>query len=309
MMLMQTWRRFDAWLMQPVPSERLALWRIAVGGYALIYVLARANDLLAPLRYQASAFAPLGMVSVLESPLPPALVVGAHVACALAGLLFVLGVGYRLVAPLFALSLCWVLTYRHSWGMIFHTDNLLVLHVALACFAPAAGAFRVGAAPAASAQPVPGWVLRASCLVTVAAYLVAGVAKLQLSGISWAAGGALREQIAYDALRKIELGSVHSPLGPWLLPHGWVFGPLSVFSLGAELLAPLALLGGRWAASWCLSAWLFHLGVLATMAIAFPYPLSGVAFLAFFPLERWFDAARRRWRARQIPIASARRGN
>jgi hypothetical protein len=154
-----------------------------------------------------------------------------------------------------------------------------------------------------------GWVLRASCLVTVSAYLVAGVAKLQLSGFTWAEGNALREQIAYDALRKIELGSVHSPLGPWLLPHGWVFAPLSVFSLGAELLAPLALLGGRWAAVWCLSAWLFHLGVLGTMAIAFPYPLSGVAFLAFFPLERWLEAARRRWRPRQIPIASAKLRN
>jgi hypothetical protein len=225
--------------------------------------------------------------------------------------LFVLGIAYRAVAPLFAVSLLWVLTYRHSWGMIFHTDNLLCLHVVLLSFAPAADVWRLGSSSAARAPGVmvPGWVLRASCLVTAAVYLVAGIAKLQLSGLTWAAGGALREQVAFDALRKIELGSLHSPLGPWLLPHGWLFAPLSIFSLGAELLAPLALLGGRWAVGWCLSAWLFHLGVLATMAIAFPYPLSGVAFLAFFPAERWFAAVRRRFRVGQIPIASALRGN
>jgi hypothetical protein len=309
--MMASWRRFDAWFFQSVPSERLALWRIAVGGFALIYLLARPRDLLAPLRYQDSAFAPLGIVSVLESPLPPALVVAVYAASLLLGALFVLGVAYRAVAPLFALSLLWVLTYRHSWGMIFHTDNLLALHVVLLCFARAADVWRPGAPPVALVPHAvaSGWVLRASCLVTVAAYVVAGAAKLQLSGFTWAAGGALREQIAFDALRKIELGSLHSPLGPWLLPHGWLFAPLSIFSLGAELLAPVALLGGRWAVAWCLSAWLFHLGVLATMAIAFPYPLSGVAFLAFFPAERWLAAVRQRLRPRQIPVASALRGN
>lgn len=294
-------RRFNAWFSQPVPCERLALWRIAVGGYASIYLLTRVGDLLAPLRYPDSAFAPLGIVSTLESPLPHALVIGAYVASVMLAALFTLGLAYRAVAPLFALSLLWVLTYRHSWGMIFHTDNLLALHALLLCFAPAAAAHRLGAVPRGRARDATtsGWVLRASCLVTVAAYVVAGIAKLQISGFTWAAGGTLREQIAYDALRKIELGSIHSPLGPWLLPHGWLFAPLSVFSLGAELLAPLALLGGRWAFSWCLAAWVFHLGVLATMAIAFPYPLSGVAFLAFFPMERWFDAVQRRWRARR----------
>ena len=93
-----------------------------------------------------------------------------------------------------------------------------------------------------------------------------------------------------DALRKIELGSTHSPLGPWLLGHTWLFAPLSAISLATELLAPLALLGVRVAAVWCVCAWSFHAGVLALMAIAFPYPLSGCAFAAFFPLERALDA-------------------
>jgi hypothetical protein len=285
--------RFDAWLLAPVPRERLALLRICIGAYAWIYLLARARDVLAPAHYPDGAFAPLGVVRLLDAPLPAGALYALYALCLISGALFVLGTAYRWVAPLFALSLLGVLSYRHSWGMIFHTDNLLVLHVVLLAAAPAAEALAWPRRPRQSA-PTGGWVVRALCLVTCAAYLVAGLAKLELSGIGWAGGGALREQIAYDALRKIELGSVHSPLGPWLLPHAWVFAPLSMFSLAAELLAPLALLGGRWAVVWCSCAWLFHLGVLGTMAIVFPYPLSGVAFLAFFPVERWFARATRR---------------
>jgi hypothetical protein len=281
-------RRLDRWLLAPVPRERLALLRLAVGGYAWIYLLARARDLLAPAGYPANAFAPLGMVTLIRAPLPAPLLYVIYATSVLSGALFVLGTAYRWFAPVFALSLLWLLSYRHSWGMIFHTDNLLVLHVLLLALAPAAQAYTYPRRTDAQGNgECSGWALRSLCMVTCAAYLVAGVAKLELGGMGWAAGSALREQIAYDALRKIELGSVHSPLGPWLLPHGWVFAPLSLFSLGAELLAPLALLGARWAAIWCVCAWLFHLGVLATMAIVFPYPLSGVAFLAFFPVERW----------------------
>jgi hypothetical protein len=32
----------------------------------------------------------------------------------------------------FALLLLWVTTYRNSWGQVFHTENLMVLHVVLA---------------------------------------------------------------------------------------------------------------------------------------------------------------------------------
>jgi hypothetical protein len=178
--------------------------------------------------------------------------------------------------------------------MIFHTDNLLVLLVLLLAFAPAGGTPRSPEAQAAPLASGYGWVPRAMALVTVAAYVVAGVAKLEHTGWSWAAGAALREQIAYDAIRKIELGSTYSPLGTWLVTHAWVFAPLSAFSLATELLAPLALVGTRAAFVWCACAWSFHAGVLALMAIAFPYPLSGCAFLPFFPVERllpWLERA------------------
>jgi hypothetical protein len=58
----------------------------------------------------------------------------------------------------------------------------------------------------------------------------------------------------------------------------------------------VALLSGRWRTAWVVAAWLFHVGVLASMAILFPYQLTGVAFAAFFRIERLPSAsgARRR---------------
>lgn len=276
----------------PVPTERLQLVRAGLGAYSFIALAARAGHWLRPASYPADAFAPVGVVSLLDSPLPaPVVYLAWALTTVLAGA-FAAGYGGRWVGLAFAPLLLWVTSYRHSWGMVFHTDNLWVIHVLLLSLANAGG--RRGA-PLRSQDvagndhrnTASGWVLRAWGWTTVASYVVAAVAKLEASGLSWALGEVLREQIAYDAVRKIELGSLHSPIGPWLLPHGWLFTPLASFSLAVELLAPLALLGGRFAGVWCASAWLFHAGVLALMAIAFPYPLSGCAFLAFVPLERW----------------------
>jgi hypothetical protein len=285
--------RLWSWYQPPTPLARLQLLRIAIGGYALVYLLTRAVHLNAVVGLPPTSFAPVGVVRWLDAPLSAGSVYALYAAAVVSGVAFTLGVGYRASAPLFALLLLWVLSYRHSWGMIFHTDNLLVLHVLLLALAPAGGPPR----RSSDAQPLVagyGWVPRVMALVTVAAYVVAGVAKLEHTGWSWAAGAALREQVAYDAIRKIELGSTYSPIGTWLVAHAGVFAPLSAFSLATELLAPLALLGTRAALVWCACAWSFHAGVLALMAIAFPYPLSGCAFLPLFPVERalpWLERA------------------
>jgi len=292
----------DAWFFGSVPAQRIGWLRFGVGTYAVIYLLARLGHLNAAAQYPAAAFAPVGIVSWLSGPLSPFWVHAGYALTLLLAVVFTLGIAHRVAAPAFALLLTWVLSYRHSFGMIFHTDNLLVLHVACLSLAPEAGsALRVPwsrSSTKTAETERSGWVIRVCAMVTVASYVVAAVAKLRITGVDWALGDVLREHIAYDAIRKIELGSIHSPIGPWLVPHAWLFPPLAAFSLATELLAPLALLGGRIALGWCLAAWLFHLGVLALMAIAFPYPLSGCAFLAFFPLERWLDAAFGRLRAR-----------
>ena len=96
----------------------------------------------------------------------------------------------------------------------------------------------------------------------------------------------LRNYVAFDNLRKVELGDNYSQLGAALSRHPALFPPLAALSLGLELLAPLALLHRRIAFVWSALAWGFHLGVLALMWIFFPYPLFGLAYAPFVRLER-----------------------
>ena len=133
--------------------------------------------------------------------------------------------------------------------------------------------------------------------MTVLAYVIAAQTKLEMAGLDWITSDALRNQIAYDNLRKILLGDAHSPLGAALAPHGWLFPPLAGATIALELGAPLALLGGRAARVWAGGALLMHWGIFALMAIVVPYQMLGVAFLPFFAVERWCLPAAVRRRA------------
>jgi hypothetical protein len=267
--------------------------RLALGAYALVYLLVRAPSLLSVVHFAAAGFAPVGPVRVCSSPLDAWAVYTSLTVAVLSGTGFVAGAAYRVSGPLFALSFLWVTSYRSSWGMVFHTENLTALHLALLAVAPAADTLSVDAQRrargASRAAPLTsgryGWAVRAVCAVTVTTYVLAGVAKLRLAGGHWLDGDLLRAQVAYDNLRKIELGSAHSPLGVWLVLYAWPFRTLSWASLLLELGAPLALLHERLARAWVYGVFGFHVGVLALMAIGFPYQLSFVAYLAFFPLE------------------------
>lgn len=301
-------KRLAAWWFSPAPAERLAAVRILVGGFALVYLAAQLPLLLGYASHAPRDFKPLGVTRILDAPVPPFVHLIAVVSCLCLALLFVAGRWYRVAAPLFAIALLWVLTYRNSWAMPFHTENLLVLHVIVLALSPAAAAWSWDAgtdgAPARPTTPHQrfGWPLRLMAVVTCATYLLAGIAKLRMAGLDWAGGDYLRDQIAVDNLRKILLGSPPSPLATPLLAHRWVFTVFALLTLAIELGAPLALLGGRTAALWAVAAWSFHVGVLALMFIVFPYPLAGVAFTPLFAAERpieWLRTRRaRRARAR-----------
>jgi hypothetical protein len=281
--------RIDGWWRMPAPGTRLAALRILVGGFALVYLVIRAPHLASFTDFHDSQFAPVGIVGLLlDSPLPDSAVRLAVAFAAAAGLAFVAGWKFRISGPLFALSLLWVLTYRNSWGQVFHTENILVLHVIVLALSPAADALSADA----RGRDVPpddaryGWPVRLMCVATVLTYFIAGQTKLRIAGLDWLTSDTLRNYIAYDNLRKIELGDVHSPLGAELVSHGWLFPPLAAATLAVELGAPLALLSHRIARWWALAAWVFHVGVFAVMWIVFPYPLLGVAFAPFFAVER-----------------------
>jgi Vitamin K-dependent gamma-carboxylase len=141
-----------------------------------------------------------------------------------------------------------------------------------------------------------GWPLLLMRVVAVASYFIAGVAKLRWGGPEWFGGDALLYTIAADSMRKIVLGSQHSPVAELLLGQVWLFRGLALLTLVVEVGAPLALLGRRVALAWTFAVLAFHLGVFALMAILFPFPLSGVAFAPFFAPERLIEWARRRLR-------------
>lgn len=289
-------KRFDRWLFAPLPAARLASVRILVGGFATSYLILFGLEILAPLSFEPHRFRPIGIWHLWPEPLPSAALVALYGAALPLALAFTSGFRYRWSGPAFAGVLLVVSTYRNSWGMVFHTENLMVLHVLLLALAPAADAWSLDhrERSTGSEDGRHGWALRAMCLVTVSTYLVAGVTKLRISGWGWTEGEVLRAHVALDTLQKIELGSFYSFIAPWLVQFGAVFTPLAALTLAVELGAPVALLGRRAAAAWVGAVWAFHVGVGLVMAIGFAYPLTGVAFASFFEVEAWWDRVRGR---------------
>lgn len=291
----------DRYWMDVVPAERLAMLRVIVGGYALVYLAIRTPHLMSYAHYDPALFQPVGLATLAPAPLIPIVVQALVVATALLAVPFVLGFRHRVLAPVFAGLLLWVLTYSNSWGKILHTDNLLVLHVGVLALAPAADAIsidarREGAAVAPDRRY--GWPIRLMCALCVVVYLLAGIAKVENSGLAFVAGDTLRNYVAFDNVRKLELGSIHSPLGAALLGWSGAFGALAGLSFVLELGAPLAMANRRVGAVWVALVWGFHVGVLLLMAIGFAYQLTGVAFASFFRVEKVLEIrALRRFRA------------
>jgi len=300
--------RAARWWFAPAPAERLAALRIAIGVYALVYVVGRFGELQAIARLPAAQFRPVGVVRVVGAPLGPELATAIAAATAVLLVLFVIGYRYRSVAPLCAAALLWTLSYRNSWGMVFHTENLLVLHViGLAC-APAADAWALARRRAGPPAAGYGWAIKLLVALTAATYVLAGIAKLRIAGLGWIDGELLRNQIAIDNLRKALLGDHIAPLAEPFLDHPSAFTAFCALTLALELGAFAALLGGRTARLWALGAWGFHVGVVLLMNIWFPYALLGLAFLPVLRAERpgaWLIG---RWRARRARAGNSRPG-
>jgi hypothetical protein len=299
----------DRFWLAPAPARRLATLRVLTGAFSVVYLLVRAPVMVSFGRLDATQFEPVGVCHVLSGPQPAALTFALWALCVLAGVAFTLGARFRISGPMFGLLFLWDTSYRNSWGMIFHNDNLTVVHALVLGLCPAAGeALAWGARdqqepPSASRY---GWPIKLLCAAAVATYFLAGIAKLRGAGFHWAGGDVLRNYIAFDAMRKIELGSVHSPIGAWLVQFSWPFPIISAISLSLELGSPLALLHRKLGAFWALGMWGFHMGVLVMMAIVFPYPLT-VGLAPFWNAERiwqwrWLQGIAR-WLERSRPVA------
>jgi len=282
----------ERWLFAPAPAERLAVLRVLVGGYCLCFLVVRFPGFLRAARLPERQFEPVGVLAWLPARVSTGVFVGVMLVAIAAGAAFVAGWRWRLSGPAFALLFLVVTTYRFSWGHVLHTEHLATLHLLV-----------VGLSAAASRGHSPhsrfGWPVRVMALLTVTTYVVAGVAKLRNGGADWLVGDVLRNQVAYDNLRKELLGDLHSPLGGWIVGYAWVFVPLAILTVLVEVAAPVALIGGRVRTVWVALAWLFHVGITALMAIVFPYHLLGIAYAPLFRCERL-------WRRRSDPADGER---
>lgn len=279
----------DRFLRPDAPAERLAALRILVGTFAFVYLAARAGE---SFHLGTLGFRPVGVVSLLLSkPLPTPVVAGLWLVATALAVPFTLGFRHRWTAPAFAAVFLWVTSYRNSFGFIFHTENLAVAHTLVLSIASASDAWsldaRRGSTEHASREcPRYGWPIKLLSIVTTLSYSIAGITKLRVSGIAWVTSDVLLNQVAYDNLRKAILGDTYSPIGAWAVSHPSLFKPLAALSLVIEVGAPLALFSKRLGRMWAFAMWSFHIGVLALMAIFFPYPLFGIGFASFAEPER-----------------------
>lgn len=293
-------RRFDAYWRARVPGRRLAMVRILVGLYSVIYLLIRSGHLLGYAHFDRARFEPVGLVNLLlDSPLDPLVVQVLTVATIACALPFMLGWRYRIFGPLFAALLLWTLTYRHCWGFVWHTENMLVLQVLILGVVPASAdawsldARRMRSQPAGEGTEY-GWPLRLMCVLVVITYMLAGYAKLRNGGLGWMWSDDLLHHIAIDNARKLLLGDWYSPLAGPLMSFDGLFKVLALFTVVMELGAPVALINRRFAAAFVLVAWGFHVGVVALMMIGFPFQLCGIAYACFFRSERIVEWVQRR---------------
>lgn len=280
------------WL-APAPARRLAACRVVIGAFSVYYLLRRRRMLARIAAQDERLYAPVGAAHLAPRPLPERTARAITDATLASGVAFTVGAGHLVSGPAHAALLLWTLSYRNSWSMIFHNDNLMVLHVAVLGLSRSADAWSVDAAlrPARNGSATTGWQygwpLRLMRTVSASTYFLAGVAKVTGPlGWRWATGESLRRQVAADGLRKEVLGKPAAPAAYALYRHVALFRILAVGSLAVELGAPAMLPSSRLSRLWALNAFALHWGILALMGIRFRYALSGVAFAPYLHLER-----------------------
>lgn len=285
---------------EPAPASRLAILRIASGLYALWYVWTRQGMLARIGRGYEFLFAPVGLAHVLQGPLDPVIFDWIVIATIASGVVFILGLGFRVSGPVFALLLFATLSYRNSWSMIYHSNNALIIHILILSIASSADAVSLDAlirqwsgrrrAPNDAAY---GWPIKLICAVTCATYFVAGAAKVMGPlGFAWAGGESIRSQLAVDAIRKEVLQLKPMAHIDLLYNQIWLFWVFGVVTFILELGAPFALVRKRIGWIWALATLGMHWGIFFLMGIRFRYQMSGLIFFSFFPMESIFHQGR-----------------
>lgn len=316
-------KRLEAFWFADAPAARLAALRILIGSFALWYCWTRFDMMREIGRTAEALFDPVGVARILDAPVTPWLYDALLIAAVVLGFAFVLGVRFRFTGPAFALLLLCVLSYRNSWSMVYHSRDIVVLHVLILGLAPAADAFSWDALRGRAnrgrryvlwqsrrrnpaGDSAYGWPIRLLVAVTLVLYFLPGVAKVMSElGWAWGTGTALREQIAADALRKDVLGDTPSEWAFSLYEQTWLFALAGIGTLVVELVAPLVILNKRLAQLWALLAFGMHWGIFFVMGIRFRYQLIGIIFAPFFDVEKPAEWLRRRLAGEEEPAPPA----
>ena len=234
------WRRF--WL-PAVPLERLALFRVVVAGFTLLYALTEMRTMLGYGDVDPLFYDPIVGLRLLPMPGPTPL------AFAVAyGLLLVLlglataGAWTRASLTSSVVVMWWWYATYYSFGKIDHAVGPLVFSLAVLAIAPSGARLSVdarrrrGRPDDPQAEQVAGWALRMVMVFVVGVYVLSAFAKLTDTGPSWAFGPVLGFHIA----------SAGGTLQQLLLALPWTIVAMQTASLVFESTAFMALAGPRW---------------------------------------------------------------
>ncbi|MGW9551567.1 hypothetical protein ACWG8W_11005 [Citricoccus zhacaiensis] len=273
---------------QPI---RPAVLRVATGIFSAAHNIRRRTMFRTLHAQDASQFTPVGVVKILRKPLPPRVADGIFDAAQAVNIAATLGIGHRITGPLNAALQLWTISYRNSWTMLLHSDNMLTMHQMVLGATRSADALsidslrREGTLFPQRFDRAYGAVPTAMNVATVAVYFISGMAKVRGPlGLKWAGGDVLRGQIAVDGMRKDLFGSTKPEAGAALYRQKELFTVMAVVSLAVELGAPLSLINRRLGQVFAAGAWGMHVGIRIIMGIKFKYNISGVSYLPYFPM-------------------------
>ena len=239
--------------------------------FASLYVAIRLPAFLSLADLRASSFEPVGILWSLRSPLPNSAWFGVLGLLFVSGLVVLTGRATRPAMAVFAPCVLVVTTYRSSWGQLLWFENLLVIHLIVLTVAVVIGPI--------GENRLPPWAMQWCAVATVVLYMLAGVAKLRYGGSAWISGDVLAHHIGYSSARLSVFGERPPLLASFAVNHTGALAVASFTTVALELVAPLALLRRCLAVVWSTAMWAMHVGIALTMAVAFPYPIVGLAFV------------------------------
>lgn len=307
---------FDRLWFSKVPAARLSWIRIVVGAYAAWFLFTQRDSMVDTAKSDPAVFRPIGVTTHLSAPISPELYDSIIGVTLLLSYCFLFGIWHHVLAPIFAVLFLWVITYSTSWSMVFHTENMLVLHVLILAVSASASAVSIDidltrkypwlaklgfSKEDSTPDPRYCWPIRSLQLAATLPYVVAGLAKVRGDmGWSWALGENLRDQITMNGLYYDVLRGYVKELTYHV--YEWQYGLLFMFSatmtLVIELGAPLALLNRYLGYFYVVSIMAMHWSILWLMGIPFRYQLYGFAYASFFEIDLAVDWVEKQFKRR-----------